>query len=176
MYDPQTARYTRPDPIGLSGGMNRYVYVGGNALWAVDERGEQAVVPGPAGIPMPVPLPPPPGKPIDPIDIETGTRYPITTLPEVDLPSKVDVVKQICVFQPWLCVVLTCPEILENSVIIEARGKGGRGERGATGGSSGKGTSNPYKHCRDNPNDPKTILCKDHQTGKWVKKPKPADW
>jgi hypothetical protein len=51
-----------------------------------------------------------------------------------------------------------------------------RGERGATGGSSGKRTDNPYKHCRDHPTDPNKIECQDHQTGKWIPKPKPADW
>jgi hypothetical protein len=57
--------------------------------------------------------------------------------------------------------------------MIEARGKG---ERGATGGSSGKGTDNPYKHCKEDPTDPNYIICKDHQTGKKIRKPKPADW
>lgn len=52
----------------------------------------------------------------------------------------------------------------------------GKGERGATGGSSGQRTGNKYKHCRDHPTNPKLIQCKHHQTGKWIDKPKPADW
>jgi RHS repeat-associated protein len=53
---------------------------------------------------------------------------------------------------------------------------GGGGERGASGGSSGRGTPNPYKHCKDHPDDPTKIICKDHQTGKTIIKPKPKDW
>jgi len=52
----------------------------------------------------------------------------------------------------------------------------GRGERGVTGGSSGRHTNNPYKHCREDPNDPNFILCTNHQTGTSVRKKKPADW
>jgi RHS repeat-associated protein len=51
-----------------------------------------------------------------------------------------------------------------------------RGERGATGGSSGQNTNNPYKGCRSHPTDPNKIRCKHHQTGKWIDRPKPADW
>ncbi|NPU93026.1 MAG: hypothetical protein HPY82_14050 [Gammaproteobacteria bacterium] len=53
---------------------------------------------------------------------------------------------------------------------------GGRGERGATGGSSGRGTGNQYKHCRPHPTDPTKIICRHHQTGKDIIKPKPADF
>jgi RHS repeat-associated protein len=38
-YDPNTGRYTRPDPIGLAGGMNPYVYVGGDPVNSVDPEG-----------------------------------------------------------------------------------------------------------------------------------------
>ncbi|MGE0109038.1 MAG: RHS repeat-associated core domain-containing protein [Bdellovibrionales bacterium] len=38
-YDPATGRYTRPDPIGLAGGMNPYAYVGGNPATNVDPSG-----------------------------------------------------------------------------------------------------------------------------------------
>ncbi|MGE0109039.1 MAG: RHS repeat-associated core domain-containing protein [Bdellovibrionales bacterium] len=38
-YDPATGRYTRPDPIGLAGGMNPYAYVGGNPVTNVDPSG-----------------------------------------------------------------------------------------------------------------------------------------
>ena len=54
--------------------------------------------------------------------------------------------------------------------------KGLAGERGASGGASGQNTNNPYKHCRDHPTDPTKIRCRHHQTGKWIDKPKPADW
>jgi RHS repeat-associated protein len=38
-YDPLAGRYTQADPIGLQGGWNRFGYVGGNALGAVDPWG-----------------------------------------------------------------------------------------------------------------------------------------
>jgi RHS repeat-associated protein len=50
------------------------------------------------------------------------------------------------------------------------------GERGATGGSSGQNTDNPYKGCKTDPSDPRFIICRDFQTGKKVRKPKPADF
>ncbi len=51
-----------------------------------------------------------------------------------------------------------------------------RGERGATAGSSGANTDNPYKHCREISGRPHMIECRNHQTGKWTEKPKPKDW
>jgi RHS repeat-associated protein len=52
----------------------------------------------------------------------------------------------------------------------------GRGERGATGGSSGQNTANKYKHCENHPTNPNKIRCKHHQTGKKKDKNKPSDW
>jgi len=50
------------------------------------------------------------------------------------------------------------------------------GERGATGGASGQRTNRPNKKCRElNPPDPRYVECKHHQTGKWIKKPRPSD-
>lgn len=38
-YDPNTARYLQPDPIGLSGDWNRYLYAGGSATNETDPTG-----------------------------------------------------------------------------------------------------------------------------------------
>ncbi len=38
-YDPKTGRYLTPDPIGLAGGVNPYVYVGDDPVNSVDPEG-----------------------------------------------------------------------------------------------------------------------------------------
>ncbi len=38
-YHPDTGRYAQSDPIGLAGGLNRFGYVGGNAMVGVDPMG-----------------------------------------------------------------------------------------------------------------------------------------
>ncbi|MCL2658881.1 MAG: RHS repeat-associated core domain-containing protein, partial [Betaproteobacteria bacterium] len=38
-YDPDTARFTQRDPIGLQGGMNLYAYVGNNPVNFIDPTG-----------------------------------------------------------------------------------------------------------------------------------------
>ncbi|WP_234637086.1 RHS repeat-associated core domain-containing protein [Delftia tsuruhatensis] len=43
-YDAATGRYVQADPIGLAGGWNRFGYVGGDPLNAIDPDGLNAVV------------------------------------------------------------------------------------------------------------------------------------
>lgn len=62
-------------------------------------------------------------------------------------------------------------------LFVDPTGESPRGgERGASGGVGGQNSANPYKHCREfNPPQRNAIECKHHQSGKWVKKPRPPE-
>jgi RHS repeat-associated protein len=51
-YDVQQARWLTRDPIGQSGGINLYGYVGNNPIGAVDPSGLQSPQPGPSPYPV----------------------------------------------------------------------------------------------------------------------------
>jgi RHS repeat-associated protein len=42
-FDPSTARYLTPDPLGQAGGLNLYAFVGGDPVNAIDPLGLQAI-------------------------------------------------------------------------------------------------------------------------------------
>ena len=53
-YDPNLGRYITPDPIGLAGGMNPYIYTGGDPVDWVDPWGLAGeALPGPVPLPIP---------------------------------------------------------------------------------------------------------------------------
>jgi RHS repeat-associated protein len=72
-YDPEIGRYQTPDPIGLEGGVNLFVYSENSPANKNDITGlNVTVIPTPGG-PVVVPIPPPPsvtfpgrGKPFIP--------------------------------------------------------------------------------------------------------------
>ena len=62
-YVPGIGRYVQADPIGLAGGLNRYVYAESNPLMQIDPKGLQSHMCAaglPAWCPSLVPEPPPP--------------------------------------------------------------------------------------------------------------------
>ena len=43
-YDPVTGRYTQPDPLGLSAGMNRYAYANNSPFMVIDRDGQNPLI------------------------------------------------------------------------------------------------------------------------------------
>jgi RHS repeat-associated protein len=60
--------------------------------------------------------------------------------------------------------------------LVDFEGLAGQGN-GGDGSASGKGTKNPYKHCREkDPPERKRIECKEKRTGKWIPVSRPESW
>jgi len=45
VYDPELGRWLSPDPLGVSGGLNLYAYVGNDPINLIDPTGEFAFIP-----------------------------------------------------------------------------------------------------------------------------------
>ena len=45
-YDPERGRFRQPDPIGLAGGLNKFIYAEGNPLMFTDPLGLWSVTVG----------------------------------------------------------------------------------------------------------------------------------
>lgn len=147
-YRAAQGRYDQPDLIGLNGGWSRFGYVGANPLGAID----------PIGL-------------YDTSCKWVGLVFVCQSMPSPSIEPGLPPQGDSTFVWPKLL-----PDEWVDKIIDWCMENRSRGERGATGGTSGAGTNNPYKHCRDHPTDPNKIICKDHQTGKTVEKKKPADW
>ncbi len=141
-YNPQTGRWLSKDPIGISGGLNQYVFVGNNPVNYFDPYGENAavIVAGSSG---------------------AASGAAALAAGSVMLAGAVGYkAGQI------LDNAFGISDAIANAIVppLERRGGQGKGERGQT--HSADGTGNYWKHTRPDPNDPNQYLRRD-SNGKW---------
>lgn len=118
-YSPGVGRYLQTDPIGIDGGVNVFVYAEENPVKLNDPTGQQAVLPGPGGIPIPIPGPTPGGPRPTPID-PTDPRGPTYGPNPINFPIVFPPLAGLCLGVLWICAwkVVDAESVVQLGVLL----------------------------------------------------------